>query len=150
TIFNRTIVLYNIATFVAAIAFFIFDLSKIFMTIGILHNLFEFVIVMVIISGGKFNRIMDYIWPTLYILTFSGISLFTKWPIDAILFKFQGNYLFIFKMMIAVVVIGTETGTGREPILKEGAGENRKLKFIYIIYVVEIKSKIETSSSNSN
>ncbi|CAJ0625432.1 15171_t:CDS:2 [Entrophospora sp. SA101] len=114
--FNRIIVLYNFATFGSAVIFFIYDASKIFVSIAILHNLFELIIILAIISGGKFSSVVEYVLPILYVLTFGGISIFAEFPFDASFFKFQGLILdFALPIIFMNIYLNTRRNLRNDP-----------------------------------
>nr|CAG8467624.1 11193_t:CDS:2 [Entrophospora candida] len=91
--FNRIIVLYNFATFGSAL-----------------------IIILAIISGGKFSSVVEYILPILYVLIFGGISIFAEFPFDASFFKFQGLILdFALPIIFMNIYLNTRRNLHNDP-----------------------------------
>ncbi|CAG8578564.1 5851_t:CDS:2 [Gigaspora rosea] len=91
TDFNRAIAIYIVMTLLAGLTIFFAGVGKIWATVGVLHNASEFLILLILGSGGKFN--LPVFWPIIAIFYISFITItciLLKFPYDALWFKSQG------------------------------------------------------------
>ncbi|CAH1758798.1 4783_t:CDS:2 [Entrophospora sp. SA101] len=76
----------------------------------------ELIIILAIISGGKFSSVVEYVLPILYVLTFGGISIFAEFPFDASFFKFQGLILdFALPIIFMNIYLNTRRNLRNDP-----------------------------------
>ncbi|RIB12466.1 hypothetical protein C2G38_2100866, partial [Gigaspora rosea] len=73
TDFNRAIAIYIVMTLLAGLTIFFAGVGKIWATVGVLHNASEFLILLILGSGGKFN--LPVFWPIIAIFYISFITI---------------------------------------------------------------------------
>ncbi|KAF0510993.1 patatin-domain-containing protein [Gigaspora margarita] len=118
--FNRLLVLYNFNTMITLFALLIFDAGKFWVALGMIHNTTEFVVLVLIGSGGRLKNINFYGILLCYIILVYCGTLFIDWPYDAVFFKFQG-LCFDYALMITFIRIYFNT----KYELKHGDGAER-------------------------
>ncbi|CAG8519201.1 2109_t:CDS:2 [Paraglomus occultum] len=90
TLFNQLISMYIFMTFIAAIAYFILDVGKIWSVWGLLHNMLEIAILLVLHNNGKIKNNWFFVWMGLYVIVTAVFNIWLDWPNDGIYFKIQG------------------------------------------------------------
>ena len=90
TLFNQLISMYIFMTFIAAIAYFVLDVGKVWAVWGLLHNMLEIAILLVLHNNGKIKSNWFFVWMGLYMLVTSVFGTWLDWPNDGIYFKIQG------------------------------------------------------------
>ncbi|CAG8579583.1 12755_t:CDS:2, partial [Racocetra persica] len=91
TSFNYLIAGYNFITGTIAITFIIFDLGKFWTALGVIHNFFEVIMMLLLHQGGNFDSNYNILpWSFLYLLVAEGVAILLDWPLNAFWFKFQG------------------------------------------------------------
>ncbi|CAJ0648892.1 10661_t:CDS:2 [Entrophospora sp. SA101] len=68
----------------------IFDIGKLFGMVAVNHNILEYVLIVWILSGGKINYSKWYAFFFIHLLIVGALTIFLKWPYDAIAFRIQG------------------------------------------------------------
>nr|CAG8436391.1 5591_t:CDS:2 [Entrophospora candida] len=84
------IVIYIITTIVSGFIYAIFDIGKLFGMVAVNHNILEYVLIVWILSGGKINYSKWYAFFFIHLLIVGVLTIFLKWPYDAIAFRIQG------------------------------------------------------------
>ncbi|CAJ0921522.1 15608_t:CDS:10, partial [Entrophospora sp. SA101] len=84
------IVIYIITTIVSGFTYAIFDIGKLFGMVAVNHNILEYVLIVWILSGGKINYSKWYAFFFIHLLIVGALTIFLKWPYDAIAFRIQG------------------------------------------------------------
>ncbi|KAJ3116063.1 hypothetical protein HDU96_010529 [Phlyctochytrium bullatum] len=116
------------ATFAATIMVMLFDLGKIFSTVGALHNASEVAISLVLSRQDGFQIVQKVIFVYLIHLWFVVVIL--PWPYDAVYFKWQGlvfdcyvflSFFRLYNVNMALFVSGNNTGG---PLLGNNNGAN--------------------------
>jgi hypothetical protein len=92
--FNSLLILYNWVTALTVLASTIFDLGKVWVVIGVLHNTSEVIILVLLGNGGKIRNSNFLGWVLFYILFVVSTCIFLDFPGDAGFFKFQGRVAF--------------------------------------------------------
>ncbi|CAG8585567.1 3976_t:CDS:2 [Paraglomus occultum] len=90
TLFNRLLAYYILFTHFAGTAFLVFDLGKLWLTFGVLHNAWEVAILLLLFMGGRVKNQWFFIILFAYIFIVVALGVFLPWPYDAIIFKWQG------------------------------------------------------------
>ncbi|CAG8691302.1 3553_t:CDS:2, partial [Dentiscutata heterogama] len=88
--FNRVIAYYIAITFIAVAAYMILDVGKLWSATGVLHNVFEIVIMLMLHFGGKIKSHAVFAWVGAYVSIVFSLNVWLEWPQDALWFKFQG------------------------------------------------------------
>ncbi|CAG8656094.1 4959_t:CDS:2 [Cetraspora pellucida] len=88
--FDRIIAYYVTITFIAVVAYVIFDVGKLWSATGVLHNVFEIAVMLSLHYGGKLESHVAFIWMGVYVFLVISLNLWLEWPQDASWFKFQG------------------------------------------------------------
>ncbi|CAG8445818.1 5588_t:CDS:2 [Diversispora eburnea] len=88
--FDRSLMVYIVATLSIAVAYFFFDTGKLFAGFGVFHNASELAILLLIGSGGKIRSSAFWGVEIAYILTTAAGAFYFPWPYDAGWFKLQG------------------------------------------------------------
>ncbi|CAG8758774.1 20493_t:CDS:2, partial [Gigaspora rosea] len=90
--FDRALAIYIVTTLLAGAALFFVGAGKIWVAVGIFHNASEFIILIMLGSGGKIKSSSSTFWPILgfYIFIISITCTLFKFPYDALWFKGQG------------------------------------------------------------
>ncbi|CAJ0839470.1 14094_t:CDS:2, partial [Entrophospora sp. SA101] len=83
------IVIYIITTIVSGFTYAIFDIGKLFGMVAVNHNILEYVLIVWILSGGKINYSKWYAFFFIHLLIVGALTIFLKWPYDAIAFRIQ-------------------------------------------------------------
>ncbi|RIB14075.1 hypothetical protein C2G38_2144238 [Gigaspora rosea] len=88
--FNRVLAIYIVTTLLAGAVLFFVGAGKIWVAVGVFHNASEFIILIMLGSGGKIKS--STFWPILgfYIFIISITCILFKFPYDALWFKGQG------------------------------------------------------------
>ncbi|CAG8836078.1 4977_t:CDS:2, partial [Racocetra persica] len=88
--FDRALAMYNMVTLLAGVTIFFVGVGKIWATVGVFHSAAEFVILVILGSGGRIKSILY--WPILgfYIFIVVIASILLDFPYDALWFKAQG------------------------------------------------------------
>ncbi|GBB99788.1 hypothetical protein RclHR1_03630016 [Rhizophagus clarus] len=90
TWFNKAIAYYIVFTSVAGIALFYLDTGKLWSTFGILHNIWEVCILLLLHQGGKITSSFFFAFIAIYVIMVTLLDIVLPWPLDAIWFKAQG------------------------------------------------------------
>ncbi|CAI2181956.1 6509_t:CDS:1 [Funneliformis geosporum] len=115
TEFDRLIAWYATITSLTGIAYFLFDVGKMWVTTGVLHNAIEVMILFAIHQGGSVKSSSFPAWIILYVLITSALSLYLSWPADALWFKMQGLVLdYFLAIQFARIFFGSCKGIGDE------------------------------------
>lgn len=88
--FNRMIAYYIAVTFIAAAAYMLLDVGKLWSATGVLHNLFEIAIMVTLHFGGKIKSHAVFACMGIYVLITFSLNMWLEWPQDAAWFKVQG------------------------------------------------------------
>ncbi|CAI2168969.1 16259_t:CDS:2 [Funneliformis geosporum] len=88
--FNNSIAYYLSFTSVSGIALFILDTGKLWSTFGVLHNVWEVCILLLLAQGGKITSSLFYAFVAFYVMLVNVLNIVLPWPYDAIWFKAQG------------------------------------------------------------
>lgn len=88
--FDRVLAIYIVTTLLAGAALYFVGAGKIWVAIGVFHNASEFIILVMLGSGGRIKS--STFWPILvfYIFLISITCILFKFPYDALWFKGQG------------------------------------------------------------
>ncbi|KAF0384725.1 patatin-domain-containing protein [Gigaspora margarita] len=103
TFFNKLLAGCSIVTGIAAIALIIIDLGTLWTIIGVIHNYFEVIIIILLHQGGNLaanNNI--HLYGIIYLLIAEGVTILLQWPYNAFWFKFQGlsvDWVFFIQFM---------------------------------------------------
>ncbi|CAG8510739.1 16470_t:CDS:2 [Racocetra persica] len=89
-LFDRMIAYYVAITFIASVAYAILDVGKLWSAVGVLHNVFEIVVMLSLHYGGKLESHAAFIWMGIYVFLVISLNVWLEWPQDASWFKFQG------------------------------------------------------------
>ncbi|CAI2179758.1 2873_t:CDS:2 [Funneliformis geosporum] len=87
---NRSLVIYTLVTCVTSAAALIVDIGKLWSVIGLFHNSFELVTLLLIGGGGRIKSVSYLVWIIIYIVSVGGLCIFSDFPNDAFFFKIQG------------------------------------------------------------
>jgi hypothetical protein len=101
---------YILVTGMCEIAYWIFDVGKLWSVTGLLHNVLEIVILLLLHNGGKLKSNLTFAWLGGYILLATVLSMKLSWPSDGIWFKVQGKTLiksfeFIFMWILLILLL---------------------------------------------
>ncbi|KAI7868791.1 hypothetical protein BDF14DRAFT_1790999 [Spinellus fusiger] len=89
--FNRSILFYLVATFLAVGSFLILAVGKIWLALGIFHNLSELnVLFSLLLRNEKYTMRFKTITRFILLLLLFTVSLAPPWPFDVVFFKFFG------------------------------------------------------------
>ncbi|GBC08525.1 hypothetical protein RclHR1_08190001 [Rhizophagus clarus] len=88
--FDRYLAGYCLITALTGIVYVPIDVGKIWSTTGILHNASEVLIMITLHQGGRISSLSVLAWLLLYVLFAEALSIYLKWPFDALWFKVQG------------------------------------------------------------
>ncbi|CAJ0641217.1 3361_t:CDS:2 [Entrophospora sp. SA101] len=87
--FNKILEVYTYVTFIATTFASILDIGKLCGVFALLHNSIEFVILVLIGSGGKIKSLDFYLWLIIYTLTMGYCIIMFEYPVDVVFFKLQ-------------------------------------------------------------
>ncbi|CAB4384167.1 hypothetical protein RhiirA1_415889 [Rhizophagus irregularis] len=90
TWFNKAIAYYIVFTSFAGIALFYLDTGKLWSTFGILHNIWEVCILLLLHQGGKITSSFFFAFIAFYVFIVTLLDIVLSWPFDAVWFKVQG------------------------------------------------------------
>ncbi|CAG8518896.1 7285_t:CDS:2 [Funneliformis mosseae] len=81
---------YILITGMGEITYWTLDVGKLWSVTGVLHNVLEIAILILIHNGGKLQSNLTFAWLGGYILLVTILSMKLTWPYDGIWFKIQG------------------------------------------------------------
>ncbi|KAL0091359.1 hypothetical protein J3Q64DRAFT_1709348 [Phycomyces blakesleeanus] len=88
---NTDILCYLVATFFTTFSFLLLSVGKIWVSFGVFHNLFEFLLLAhILLRQAGISKRFFTLAGFAYLMTTFGIVLVLPWPFDAVYFKFQG------------------------------------------------------------
>ncbi|CAI2184979.1 14011_t:CDS:2, partial [Funneliformis geosporum] len=81
---------YILITGLGEFTYWTLDVGKLWSVTGVLHNVLEIAILILLHNGGKLKSNLTFAWLGGYILLVTILSMKLKWPYDGIWFKIQG------------------------------------------------------------
>ncbi|CAG8593779.1 56_t:CDS:2 [Diversispora eburnea] len=88
--FDVTLGVYCLVTACASLTVLWTEIGKVWVSIGLLHNAVEFMILVNMHYGGRITSSKFYGMLSLYVLISAGLTFFLTWPYDAAWFRMQG------------------------------------------------------------
>ncbi|CAG8644817.1 4344_t:CDS:1 [Funneliformis mosseae] len=88
--FDRLLAAYSLVTALAGFSYYLVDVGKLWVIVGVFHNVLEVCILVTLHQGGRITSNSFIVWITLYVLLVVGLSIYLEWPFDALWFKVQG------------------------------------------------------------